>query len=41
VPDEVLIDNQKAAVLVHRRRGAVEFHPRFLDLAGPTPFFKQ
>jgi transposase len=38
VPDEVLIYNQKAAVLVHRRRGAVEFHPRFLDLAGHYGF---
>jgi hypothetical protein len=32
VPQEVLVDNQKAAVLTHRRGGMVEFHPRFVDL---------
>lgn len=33
-PAEVLVDNQKAAVIAHRRGGAVQFHPRFVDLAG-------
>ncbi len=32
VPTEVVVDNQKAAVLRHRGHH-VEFHPRFLDLA--------
>lgn len=39
VPDEVLVDNQKAAVLQHRP-GDVQFAPRFVDLAehyGFTP----
>jgi transposase len=38
VPGEVLVDNQKAAVLAHRRGGAVQFHPRFVDLAGHYGF---
>jgi len=38
VPQEVLVDNQKAAVIAHRRGGVVEFHPRFLDLAGQYGF---
>jgi transposase len=33
VPGEVLVDNQKCAVIAHRRGGEVVFHPRFLDLA--------
>jgi transposase len=37
-PAEVLVDNQKCAVLAHRRGQAVEFHPRFLDLAGHYGF---
>jgi len=38
VPVEVLVDNQKAAVLAHPRGGAVRFHPRFVDLAGHYGF---
>jgi transposase len=38
VPGEVLVDNQKAAVLAHRRGGEVQFHPRFVDLAGHYGF---
>jgi len=38
VPAEVLVDNQKCAVIAHRRGGRVEFHPRFLDLAGHYGF---
>jgi transposase len=38
VPGEVRVDNQKAAVIAHRRGGAVQFHPRFLDLAGHYGF---
>ena len=34
VPKEVLVDNQKAAVLAHLRGGPARFHPRFVDLAG-------
>jgi len=40
VPQEVLVDNQKAAVHQHLPSGAVTFNPRFLDLAdhyGFTP----
>jgi transposase len=40
VPQEVLVDNQKCAVLDHPRSGAVRFNERFLDLAevyGFTP----
>jgi transposase len=33
VPQEVLVDNQKAAVLVHKGRGQVQFNERFVDLA--------
>jgi transposase len=38
VPQEVLVDNQKAAVIAHRRGREVQFHPRFLDLAGHYGF---
>ena len=38
VPGEVLVDNQKCAVIAHRRGGAVVFNPRFLDLAGHYGF---
>src|SRR4029453_5051812 len=37
-PGEVLVDNQKCAVLAHPREGAVRFHPRFVDLAGHYGF---
>src|SRR5262249_12282888 len=37
-PAEVLVDNQKAAVIAHRRGGDVQFHPRFVDLAGHYGF---
>lgn len=40
VPQEVLVDNQKAAVLSHAASGAVQFQARFVDLAdhyGFTP----
>jgi transposase len=40
VPREVVVDNQKCAVLMHRPQH-VQFHPRFLDLAlhyGFRPF---
>lgn len=38
VPGEVLVDNQKAAVLEHPRGGPARFHPRFVDLAGHYGF---
>jgi transposase len=38
VPGEVLVDNQKCAVIAHRRGEAAQFHPRFLDLAGHYGF---
>jgi transposase len=38
IPGEVLVDNQKCAVIAHRRGGEVVFHPRFLDLAGHYGF---
>ena len=38
VPVEVLVDNQKAAVLAHPRGGPARFHPRFVDLAGHYGF---
>ena len=38
VPEEVLVDNQKAAVLAHPRSGPARFHPRFVDLAGHYGF---
>jgi len=38
VPAEVLVDNQKAAVLDHPRGGLARFHPRFVDLAGHYGF---
>ena len=34
VPQEVLVDNQKATVLAHPSNGQVRFNERFLDLAG-------
>lgn len=34
VPAEVVVDHQKAAVLVHPRGGPARFHPRVVDLAG-------
>jgi hypothetical protein len=40
VTGEVLVDNQKTAVLAHRMGEAVQFNPRFMDLAqhyGFTP----
>ncbi len=38
VPQEVLVDNQKAAVLEHKGRGQVKFNERFVDLAGHYDF---
>lgn len=38
VPEEVLVDNQKAAVLVHPQPGAAQFQARFVDLAGAYGF---
>ena len=38
VPQEVLVDNQKAAVLLHPATGRVQFNPRFVDLAGHYGF---
>ena len=38
VPQEVLVDNQKAAVLVHKGPGQVQFNERFVDLAGHYGF---
>lgn len=38
VPREVLVDNQKCAVLAHRSGGEVRYHPRFVDLAGHYGF---
>ena len=38
VTDEVLVDNQKAAVLARPRGERPRFHPRFLDLAGHYGF---
>jgi transposase len=38
VPQEVLVDNQKATVLVHPSNGQVRFNERFLDLAGHYGF---
>lgn len=38
VPQTVWVDNQKAAVIAHRIGQAVEFNPRFLDLAGHYGF---
>jgi transposase len=34
VSEEVLVDNQKTAVLEHRAGAAPQFNPRFIDLAG-------
>jgi len=38
VPEEVLVDNQKAAVLEHKGQGQVQFNERFVDLAGHYGF---
>jgi transposase len=38
VPEEVLVDNQKAAVLEHKGRARVRFNERFVDLAGHYGF---
>jgi transposase len=38
VPEEVLVDNQKAAVLAHKGPGQVQFNERFVDLAGHYGF---
>lgn len=38
VPTEVLVDNQKAAVIEHHHGGHVIYHPRFLDLASQYGF---
>lgn len=38
VSREVLVDNQKAAVLHHLANGEVRFNPRFVDLAGHYGF---
>jgi transposase len=38
VPTEVLVDNQKSAVIEHRVGEAVRFNPRFLDLAATCGF---
>jgi len=38
VSREVLVDNQKTAVLEHRRGTGANFNPRFLDLAGHYGF---
>jgi len=37
-PREVLVDNQKSAVLEHRRGERPRFNPRFVDLAGHYGF---
>lgn len=39
VPEEVLVDNQKAAVLEHPVRGEPRFNERFLDLASLYGFY--
>jgi transposase len=38
VPQEVLVDNQKAAVLLHPAHGPAHFNERFVDLAGHYGF---
>jgi transposase len=38
VPQEVLVDNQKVAVISNNGRGQVRFNERFLDLAGHYGF---
>jgi transposase len=38
VPEEVVVDNQKAAVLEHKGRGQVKFNERFVDLASQYGF---
>lgn len=38
VPEEVLVDNQKAAVLAHPQPGTAQFQARFVDLAAAYGF---
>jgi transposase len=38
VPEEVLVDNQQVAVLLHPRGGPARFHPRVVELAGHEGF---
>ncbi|MCC5846431.1 MAG: IS21 family transposase [Verrucomicrobia bacterium] len=38
VPDKVMVDNLKSAVLEHPRGGAPVYHPRYLDLASHYGF---
>ena len=38
VTEEVLVDNQKSAVLEHRAGAPAQFNPRFVDLAGHYGF---
>ncbi|MCX4024613.1 IS21 family transposase [Endozoicomonas sp. SM1973] len=38
IPQEVLVDNQKALVLAHSPGGHVRFNPRFLDMASHYDF---
>jgi transposase/DUF971 family protein len=38
VPEKVMVDNLKSAVLSHPRGGAPEYHPRYLDLAAHYGF---
>jgi len=38
VPEKVMIDNLKSAVLEHPRGGAVRYHPRYLDFAAHYGF---
>lgn len=38
VPEKVMVDNLKSAVLEHPRGGAVKYHPRYLDLAAHYGF---
>jgi len=38
VPEKVMVDNLKSAVLEHPRGGSVRYHPRYLDLASHYGF---
>lgn len=38
VPEKVMVDNLKSAVLEHPRGGAVRYHPRYLDFASHYGF---
>lgn len=38
VPEKVMVDNLKSAVLDHPRGGAVSYHPRYLDFASHYGF---